>query len=394
MMYTLWPTCLLWMLAIGAAAVDAPAPAAPPAAADPPAVSVPGHPDTPEQRRLVDDWFKCVGEGKPDLVQVTAQLTAHPELARAWSTIDPAQPWASPQTALHLAVSSENMVFAQLLIDHHADPDAEVRGCTPPLMWCNDKTCDWLIAKGAHPTIFWYANKGNLTQVQGLLRTHPDLLKARDLQGDTVLHWAMSGCSRDVADALIAAGADVNAIDASGHSVLDNALAWDDAASREPKRQALVDDLLAHGAHWDAYAAALHGNLAALTAELDAHPELLRKRYGVDMGDGAYLIHQACVGNHQDCVELLLKRGQDIEAKDVADTTPLHEACIHGSTLVAWLLAHGADPGIHEKHYGADPHGWAQYFNNKGALAAFAAVDDAAKEQAKAKAAKRASSNF
>ncbi len=346
------------------------------------------------QKEAIRAWFAVAGADKPDLAAIGKQLDAHPELAQAWSPQDPDQPWYLPSTALHLAVMSENRALAQLLIDHHAVVDAENRFCPPPLMWSSPKMGAWLIEKGAHPTIYWYANANDAVALKALLAKQPGLARAWDRQHVSALSWAANGCALETATALLAGGADPNTLNDWEQTPLDMAVGWDDEASRKPERQKLVDLLVGKGAQWDARAAALHGKLDELTHELDLHPDLLKKHYRPDSGDGAMLIHFACAGNHQDCVELLIKRGMDINATDAAGTTPLHDACVHGSALVSWLLAHGANASLHEKHYGADPRGWAQYFGNKGAIAAFDAVAAAAKQAAKAKAAEKATGNF
>ncbi len=360
-------------------------------------LAAPGAPDqalAKDQQQLITSWFTLIGEGKPSIAAVAQQLDAHPELAQAWTPTEPGSPWSAPFTALHVAASAENRALCQLLIDHHALLDAERPLCTPPLMWCKPKMGAWLIEKGAHPTVFWYAFANDVAALKAALAKQPELAKARDRQHVSALGWSANGCALEAATALLASGADMEATDDMDMTPLDDALGWDDEASRKPEREKVVDLLVSAGARWDARAAALHGKLAELTQELDRHPELLKKRYGEAATDGELLIHFACTGNHQDCVELLLKRGQDINATDDAGTTPLHQACVHGSTLVGWLLAHGANASLHEKRYGADPKGWAQYFNNKGALAAFDAAAAVAKDAAKAKAAEKATENF
>lgn len=383
---------VLLHLALGVMLLTPPLAAAEVPVAPPSPAAAAASPSAAERARI-EDWFHCLNDGHPPIAQVQARLDAHPALAQAWSLTDPKQPWNTPCTALHLAVAAENKPLVQLLLDHHAAIDAQTPGCGPPLLWCSPAMGAWLIAHGAHPTIFWYAKIGDVAHVQALLAQDPSLVRARDATGRTALAIACQE-HREVTVALLAAGADANAVDAYEQSVLVSAIGWDDAASRQPARQAMVDLLLAHGATWDAYAAVLHGNLAALTAAVDAHPALLTKHYGVAAGDGTLLIHAACVGNHQACVAFLLARGQSINALDDAGTTPLHEAAVHGTDLVAWLLAKGADASLREQHYGSDARGWAAYFHNAGALAAFDAAAKAAQAAAKAKADEKSRNSF
>ncbi len=388
--------CAVLALPAGVDAADAPTPApatspaaSPATAAQPAAGSVDAPAPSPEEQAAVAAWFNLLASGRPSLAAVSAQLDAHPELANAWNPIDPRAP--RRYTALHLAAAHENRALCQLLIDRHASPDAERPGTSAPLFWCKPAMGRWLIAKGARPTIYWYAYAGDLEQVRALLAQHPDLVTARDLSGATALRHAVDAKAIPMVAELLSAGADANAVDDIGQSILDLAVGWDDAASRDPAQGEVVDLLVKRGARWDAPAAASHGDIAELAAALDRHPASAQARFTTFAGQGAMLIHLACAGNHQDCVELLLKRGSQIGALDDIGATPLHYAAAHGSTLVSWLLAHGADPHAVERRFNQEPRGWARFFRNKDALAIFDAV---LSSQAKAKAAERESANF
>ena len=55
--------------------------------------------------------------------------------------------------------------------------------------------------------------RDDITEVRKLLATHPELATARDETGATGLHYAAFNANGEIIDALIAAGADVNARD-------------------------------------------------------------------------------------------------------------------------------------------------------------------------------------
>lgn len=56
--------------------------------------------------------------------------------------------------------------------------------------------------------------RGEVAEVRALLETYPALATARDDTGATGLHYAAFTANREIIDALVAAGADVNARDA------------------------------------------------------------------------------------------------------------------------------------------------------------------------------------
>jgi hypothetical protein len=63
------------------------------------------------------------------------------------------------------------------------------------------------------PDLFSAAEHGDVDAVRALLASEPDLVRARDDTGATALHVAAFHGHHEVAEALLAAGADVNARD-------------------------------------------------------------------------------------------------------------------------------------------------------------------------------------
>lgn len=71
------------------------------------------------------------------------------------------------------------------------------------------------------------ARDGNLVRVKALLKSNPKLLDSRDGGGETPLHWAAFWGRVEVANFLLARGADLHARDHSGRTPLDYAIAHD-----------------------------------------------------------------------------------------------------------------------------------------------------------------------
>jgi ankyrin repeat protein len=110
--------------------------------------------------------------------------------------------------------------------------------------------------------------------------------------------------------------------------------------------------------------AAQSGDVAALGALLDAHPDLIDALGGLGFPK-ATALHLATVRNQHAAVRLLIERGADIDAREFPDNAaPLHFAALYGDLeTIALLVEAGAD--IEGK--GDDPAvgvlGWATCFN-------------------------------
>lgn len=133
-------------------------------------------------------------------------------------------PTATGDTALDIAILAEHFDIAQNLLNHGASEDAPGR---PP------------------STVLYQAVIGHKPRAVRFLLDHhanPDI--AATNESKTALHAAAQEGLTEMLDALISAGANVAAVDASGHTPLHLAVFSDhlDAAS----------DLLGHGAHIDA----------------------------------------------------------------------------------------------------------------------------------------------
>jgi hypothetical protein len=142
---------------------------------------------------------------------------------------------------------------------------------------------------------------GDLARVRALLQVSSSLALGKDAQGKTPLDYAAEAGQTNVAAALLAAGADVNARDQTGWTPLLRA---------------------AQRGHQD-------------TAKL-----LLESKADVNARStaGVTPLHWAASNGDREMAELLLARGADVNAHDGTGVTPLYWATIYGHKDVADLL--------------------------------------------------------
>lgn len=217
------------------------------------------------------------------------------------------------------------------------------------------------------------AAAGNVDRALALLSEDPALVAARDANGRTPLHMATRGGHLAVVDALVSAGADVNAVDRDGTPPLHS------AAYRG--HEATLRFLLAYGAQPDArdnrgntalvYAlyASRRANVARLLeagADVNLNDSfgspplhsavrlgfreeasaLLSRGALVDATgyNGSTAVHLAIENGQRDILNLLLAHGASTTITDAAGDTPLHKAAMHGDPdMVAMLLGQPHD---------------------------------------------------
>ena len=189
------------------------------------------------------------------------------------------------------------------------------------------------------PALFWATSKGHADVAQQLLASGADV-KAQDDSGGTALHGAAvhDNSVHDNSEALmrllLKAGADVNAKDKINSTPLHHAVV---AANPE-----LVETLLVAGA--DANAKDCFGNTAlwyaanipneAITRHLLAGGAGVNVRNG--LGDTA--LYVAITFGREAIVRILLEAGADVNGENELVGTPLHHAASVGSEAILQML--------------------------------------------------------
>jgi len=152
--------------------------------------------------------------------------------------------------------------------------------------------------------------KGDLNKVVALLKDHPNLLENKDNLGRTPLYDAVCHNQLEIAELLLANGADVNARDGYQHTPLIQAL-WVN------NHQKMMRLLLAKGADVDLedkfkMTALAH---AAKQGQLEDAKILLANDANVNVVSGLSPLYFAVVGTHTEMVEVLLANGADVNYK-------------------------------------------------------------------------------
>jgi ankyrin repeat protein len=326
--------------------------------------------------------------GADDLRLVSAAKQGDRAAVRALLTegadVNAAQP--DGETALHWAANRDDLETADLLIRSGANVNASNDyGVTALALACASRSAgmvERLLQAKANPNLaLWTgetplmacAKTGNLVSVKALLDHGADVNAVESEKEQTALMWAVANRHPDIAQALIARGADVHArskafpvpepfvVPCTPDSPCANGQTEGTtypASVHFPKTAGGFTPLLFAAQQGDVESARI---LLAAGADVnEATPE-----------DGTALIVASASG-HEKLALFLLEMGADPNAKDSYGITPLHYAIYEGLLTLSvfkpsttdqfgWsrhnmpelakaLLAHGADPNARIAH--------------------------------------------
>jgi ankyrin repeat protein len=173
------------------------------------------------------------------------------------------------------------------------------------------------------------ARKGDMKKLNQLLQSDPKAVSAKDSNGDTPLHLASLHGELAAAQALIAAGADVNA--------------------KNNYPPFLPDDLN------QLYSTSNHQDPVILLQLQGAHRTRELNTQGVtssDLKNGYTPLDLAeFASDHDKMIQLLVAHGADVNARAASGATPLFWAVMRDQKDdVKFLLAHGANPNIPDSY--------------------------------------------
>jgi len=311
-------------------------------------------------------------------------------------------------TPLYYAAQNDHMEIIQLLIARGADVNAKNNKDQTALdiaMRENHKEIVELLAKVTNiSSIHAAAQLGDLEKVKAFLEEGMDV-NAKDENGQTSFHIAVSNNHKDIAELLIKQGADVNAKDKYNYTPLYYAMFNIDKdmvrllvnngadVNITPEKDYtpiyyavwmenldIVKLLVDKGAKFDVkvliddmtalHYAALQGSIdmvelfiskgvdtsslhmAAFMGNLDRVKELIEKGIEIDKKDEAgwtALFWAACAG-HTEVAKFLIDKGADISVTDTYGRSLLHQAAQADSVkLIELLISKGADVNVKDK---------------------------------------------
>ncbi len=283
-----------------------------------------------------------------DLERVKRLLLAHPEWLEAKD--------AAGRTPLHFAVNSGNEDVILYLLSKGAD--------------CTAKT-------NVNTTVLHYAALNGRLDIVTLFMDKGLDLSMKNVQGATPLTYAVMRGHEDVVAFLVEKGADVDALDEeegtplhtaaqAGHLEVVKTLTakgakidWQDVCGRTALHFActhgnrkLVEFLVQHGMEFDDEDR--FGKTPLFYTAENGHQtvvDLFLTKEWSDVHhtgrDGSMYLHAACRGGLKDFAGFLIRKGININTRNVYGEVPLHEAAKRGhKDIVALLIDQGTDINI------------------------------------------------
>jgi hypothetical protein len=165
--------------------------------------------------------------------------------------------------------------------------------------------------------------------------------------GDTPLLWAARNKDAESVRLCIAHRADLNALGRLGETALYLAAEDNQTEIVRLLAGAGADATLGHSGFTPLHSAVMQNNKEMAELLISAGADVNAAN---DDGDYFTPLHLASGGEvPKEIVELLIRKGARVDARDVLKATPLHYAASSSSVAVAVLLAHGADRNARDR---------------------------------------------
>jgi ankyrin repeat protein len=208
-----------------------------------------------------------------------------------------------------------------------------------------------LIEKGADVSLHAAARQGLLEKLKELIGKGSDI-NAADSSGQTALHYAARRGHKKIVELLLVNGANVNTKDSKGLTPAEMAM----TRLRTQITKLLVDN---NADISSIHLAAFEGNLAKVKTFLQRGINIKTQD-----SDGRTPLHYAATA---DVAEFLISKGADIHTGDKDDETPLHTTAGAGfKDVVELLIKKGADVNADKSDY--TPLSWAIWRNHKDVI--------------------------
>ncbi|WCR57077.1 ankyrin repeat domain-containing protein [Rickettsia asembonensis] len=186
---------------------------------------------------------------------------------------------------------------------------------------------------------------GNLSEVQALLKSGVNIDEHKNERGETALYNTLFTGYMDRAALLLKHNASPNIQDNSGQTIL-HLLVADNSIDKMKflfENTTNIDlEIKSFSGHFPLYTSMLNKNI-------DAMDLLLKKGADINSKDsfGGFALHGAIYNNQLKAAELLLKHGADVNAKDNYGNTILHHTIgINNIEAAKLLIKYGADVNV------------------------------------------------